>query len=378
MKNLHSPKAADRTVPVTLALSFAMPFTVILILFAVSGIAPFGDYSLCSMDGFSQYYPMLMNMTEAVKKGELFYSFNGGLGFNLWAQSAYYTNSLLWLPLYFLPHSLQVSYIDLSVLLRLSLAGLFFCIRLVSLNKNTSYKRMLTVCPVISLVWALSGFMSAFINQFMWLDVVVFLPLVILGIEKIKEKKSPALYISVLFLSIVSCFYLSFMVCIFAVLWFMFIMLREKHSFKEFLSRAAVFFSSSLISGGMSAAVILPVYKALTLTKASELGFDGTLKINYTLKEFLLRLLPFQETSHAYKLPNIYCTATVIILFLFFLFSKKLTLRHRMASLVFVTFMYLTMSINLGEFIWHGFHYPNQLPARQSFLVIFLMVSLAA
>lgn len=378
MKTTDKLIKKDKTVPLTLALSFCLPATVLLICFAVCEIAPFGDRTLCSMDGYSQYYPMLMNMSDAIKKGELFYSFNGALGFNLWAQSAYYTNSILWLPLYFLPHSAQVSYINLSVLFRLSLAGLFFCVYLVRTHRNLTYKKSVILFPALSLVWALSGYMSAFINQLMWTDVVVLLPLTILGIEHIKEKRSPLLYVFALFISIVSCFYISFMVCIFAVLWFLFVMFRESLPWKDRLICSVKFGASSLLAGGMSAAVIIPVYKALSLTKASDIGFDGILEANYSLKDFLLRILPFQKTSLEYDLPNIYCTVTVFVLFFFFLFSNKLTRRRRVITFIFVTFMFLSMSINLGEFIWHGFHYPNQLPARQSFLAVFLMLTVAA
>ncbi len=378
MNTLQKKKKADQTVPLTLALSFCLPATVLLICFAVCEIAPFGGRTLCSMDGYSQYYPMLMNMSEAVKNGEIFYSWSGASGFNLWAQSGYYTNSLLWLPLYFIPHSAQISYINLSVLFRLSLAGMFFCLYLLKTHRNLSYKKTVYMFPALSLVWALSGYMSAFINQLMWTDVVVLLPLVILGIEYIREKRSPLLYTLALFFSIVSCFYISFMVCIFSVLWFFFVMFREKLPWKERLYGAFEFGISSLLAGGMGAVVIIPVYKALSLTKASDIGFEGFLEANYSLKDFLLRILPFQKTSLEYDLPNIYCTLTVFVLFFFFIFSKKFTVRHRAVTFIFVTFMFLSMSINLGEFIWHGFHYPNQLPARQSFLVIFLMLTVAA
>ncbi len=377
MNHLKTTTKADKTVPLTLALSFAVPATVLLICFAVCEIAPFGDRTLCSMDGYSQYYPMLMTMSEAVKNGEPFYSWNGALGFNLWAQSGYYTNSLLWLPLYFLPHSLQLGYINLSVLFRLSMSGLFFCLYLIRTHKDISYKKTITVFPALSLAWALSGYMTAFMNQIMWTDVVVLLPLIILGIQFIKENRSPLLYILALFFSIASCFYISFMVCIFAVLWFFFLMFRERILWQDRLRCAVKFGVSSILAGGMSAAVILPVYKALSLTKASDLGFEGALETNYSLKDFLQRILPFQETSLEYDIPNIYCTVTVFVLFFFFLFCPKITRRHKTAAFIFVTFMFLSMSINLGEFIWHGFHYPNQLPARQSFLAIFLMLTLA-
>ncbi|MBQ3137747.1 MAG: YfhO family protein [Clostridia bacterium] len=377
MNTIQKRTKNDKTVPLTLALSFTVPATVLLICFAVCEIAPFGDRTLCSMDGYSQYYPMLMTMTEAVKNGEPFYSWNGALGFNLWAQSGYYTNSPLWLPLYFIPHSFQLSYINLSVLFRLSLGGLFFCLYLIRTHKGVSYKKSIRIFPALSLAWALSGYMTAFMNQLMWTDVVVLLPLVILGIHHIKENGSPLLYIFTLFISIASCFYISFMVCIFVVLWFFFLMFKEHVPWKSRFKCAVNFGVSSLLAGGMSAAVILPVYKALSLTKASDLGFEGVLEANYSLKEFLLRILPFQKTSLEYDLPNIYCTLTVFILFFFFLFSKKITRRHKISAFIFVTFMFLSMCINLGEFVWHGFHYPNQLPARQSFLVIFLMLTLA-
>lgn len=377
MNTTLTKRKKDKTVPLTLALSFAVPATVLLICFAVCDIAPFGDRTLCSMDGYSQYYPMLMNMTDAVKNGEPFYSWNGALGFNLWAQSGYYTNSPLWLPLYFIPHAFQLSYINLSILLRLALGGLFLCFYLIKTHKSISYRKSVLLFPTLSLAWALNGYMTAFMNQIMWTDVVVLLPLVILGIQYIREKKRPLLYIIALSLSIASCFYISFMVCIFAVLWFMFLMFREQILWKERLSCALKFGISSVLAGGMSAVVILPVYKALSLTKASDLGFGDKLELNYNLKDFFLRLLPFQETSLEYDLPNLYCTVTVFVLFFFFLFSKKFTRRHRTAAFIFVTFMFVTICVNLGEFIWHGFHYPNQLPARQSFLVIFLMLTLA-
>ena len=142
MNTMQQKKKTDKTVPLILALSFCLPATVLLICFAVSELAPFGNLTLCSMDGYSQYYPMLMNMSEAVKEGEPFYSWNGALGFNLWAQSGYYTNSLLWIPLYFLPHSVQISYINLSILFRLSLAGMFFCLYLLKTHYNASNEKM--------------------------------------------------------------------------------------------------------------------------------------------------------------------------------------------------------------------------------------------
>lgn len=358
--------------------SFTVPMLTVLLSYAFKELTPFGERSIISMDGFSQYYPMLMNMSEAVKNGEVFYSFSGALGFNLWAQNAYYTNSPLWLLVYVLPHSVQPLFIDLLVALKIALAGAFFALRLTKRGKEKNYKKRFFLYTMLSVCYALSGYMLAFINQLMWTDVIVLLPLVVLGVEELFLNRKPVLYIITLFLSIWSCFYISYMVCIFVCLYFLYLAFKDKNRFKDIFSKGVLFAFSSLIAGGMAAVVLLPTVKALSLTMASDMGFTGNIEIKYTLFEVLLRLLPMQKISLEYGAPNLYCSVFAVVLMTVLFFIKKVPLRERIVSFVFVTFMFLSMSVNIGEFIWHGFHFPNQLPARQSFLVIFLILSFAA
>lgn len=367
----------DKTKYKTIILSFAIPFFVMLISYIIKGIAPFGGKTLCSMDGFSQYYPMLMNMDEALSKGEIFYSFHGALGFNLWAQSAYYTNSPLWLIVYLVPHSMQISVIHFLILLKLSLAGMLFSLRLVK-KYETSIKEKSALYIALSCAWALSGYMMAFINQLMWTDIVVLLPLVILGLEELVQKGRPFVYVISLFLCIWSCFYLSYMVCIFCVLYFLFLIFKERQDMKLRLKSCLSFGFSSLTAGALAGVSLIPIAKALSLTLASEQGFSGKIELKYTLTELLMRLLPFQKTSLEYGAPNLYCSVIAIALVIFYFILAKSPKREKLLYFILISFMFLSMCTNLGEYIWHGFHFPNQLPARQSFLVIFLLLTIAA
>lgn len=358
--------------------SFMIPCLVMLLSYIIRGIAPFGDRTLCSMDGFSQYYPMLMNMDDAISKGEVFYSFHGALGFNLWAQSAYYTNSPLWLIVYLVPHSMQITAIHFLVLLKISLAGAFFALFLIKHHGAMQEKKAPELYIALSCAWALSGYMTAFINQLMWTDVVVLLPLVIFGLETMCEKKRSLLYIIALFLSIWSCFYLSFMVCIFCGLYFLFLLFKEKAKIKQRINLCLRFGFSSLTAGAMAGVSLLPVAKALSLTAASDMGFSGKVEFKYDFVKLLMRFLPFQETSLEYGEPNLYCSVIAVVLVLFYFLFSKSSKREKLLYFIFISFMFVSMCTNLGEYIWHGFHFPNQLPARQSFLVIFLLLTIAS
>lgn len=358
--------------------SFLIPFIVMLLGFYLREIAPFGERTLCSMDGFSQYWPMLQNMGEAIKSGEIMYSFNGASGFNLFAQSAYYTNSPFWILIYFLPESIKISGVNLLVVLKLCFSSLFFFLRLYFTHtEKTCYAKKL-LFPCLSVAWGLSGYALAFINQLMWTDVVMLLPLTIWGLELLFRKGRPTLYILCLFLSVWSCFYLSYMVCIFAVLYFLYLTLKEGISLKAFLGKGTLFALSSILSAGMAAVVLIPTYKALSLTLASDLGFEGELEFTHGILEFITNFLPFVKPSLEYGAPNLYFGIGSILLLICALFSGKIKNSNKLLSAAFLIFMLISMNLNLGDFIWHGFHYPNQLPGRQSFLFIFLALSFAA
>lgn len=63
--------------------SFSLTAFIFFIICIIYQVTPFGDNSICTNDGIAQYIPFLSEFTYKIKNGEsLFYSFNGGLGFN--------------------------------------------------------------------------------------------------------------------------------------------------------------------------------------------------------------------------------------------------------------------------------------------------------
>jgi len=56
---------------------------------------------------------------------------------------------------------------------------------------------------------------------------------------------------------------------------------------------------------------------------------------------------------------------------------KRIPLKEKLLNLSLIIFLLASFNINILNFIWHGFHFPNQLPYRFSFVYIFLLLTMA-
>ena len=54
--------------------------------------------------------------------------------------------------------------------------------------------------------------------------------------------------------------------------------------------------------------------------------------------------------------------------------NQKISIRKRFVNLALAGFLLLSFSTNVLDFMWHGMNYPDSLPARQSFIYIFLIL----
>ena len=56
--------------------------------------------------------------------------------------------------------------------------------------------------------------------------------------------------------------------------------------------------------------------------------------------------------------------------------QKKIPIREKAPKLILLAFILISYSTYVLNFIWHGLNYPDSLPARQSFLYIFLLLAM--
>ena len=156
-----------------------IPMVIMLGIFVAYRIYPFGDRSFLASDMYHQYMPFFREMMHKIRAGEsLAYSYHVGIGSNFLALFVYYLASPVYLLALLVPEALFVEFLSYIVVLKIGLAGLTAYLYLRRHFENSDWKALL-----FSMFYALSGYMAAYDFNIMWIDPVVLLPLVLLGLE---------------------------------------------------------------------------------------------------------------------------------------------------------------------------------------------------
>lgn len=109
--------------------AFFVPFIILGIIYAAQGFYPFGNRSPLTIDLYHQYAPFLSLLRQKVLNGEsLWYSWQGGLGFNFLANFAYYSASPLNLLFAIFPLKNISEFVIFLELLKVGLSGLMMAL----------------------------------------------------------------------------------------------------------------------------------------------------------------------------------------------------------------------------------------------------------
>lgn len=358
--------------------SFLLPFACMMGLFIGNGVFPFGDRSFMHSDMYHQYVPFLEEFLRRVKDGEMAYSWNIGLGSNYPALYIYYCASPFnWLML-LLPSRYLIEFMSYMVVFKIGLCGFTFSYYL----KHKFHSKDLFLL-LFSVFYAMSGFVAAYSWNVMWIDCLFLAPLILLGLERLVLEGRPGLYCVTLFLSILSNYYLSIMICIFLVLYFFTLLpqIWEGPSIRAnlpCLGRAALqFFLYSLLAGGMAAVLLIPEMTALFSTEFSQSTFPKKTTWYFPFSDVLARhCVGVERETGLDHWPNLFCSSAVFFLLPLYAFHRQIPLKEKLPRLLLCAFLIVSFCVNKLTFVWHGFNYPDSLPCRQSFLYILLVLTM--
>ena len=355
-------------------LTFIVPILIMLISCIVNKTYPFGKEILPKYDGYYQYAGFTSYYKNVLLGNEsLFYSFKGLLGYNFYATSIYYMFNPTNLLCIFSTSENILEYYTFIILLRIGLSGFTMCKYLKYKFKNQSNLRYI----IFSISYALMAYNVCYFFNYMYFDTVVLFPIVVLGLDKLIYERKNRLYIISLTLSIISNFYIGYMVCIFSLLYFIYnivIYKLDKNIIKDFII-------SSLLSGFMCMIIIIPEASELLKGKALLYTSNKTeyFKFNMNFLNIFYKFLPGSTSNYdlKYGMVNIYVSLFVIILVIKYFFNKKISKKERITTLIFILFFLFSISFNLLDFAWQLFQRPIWYPNRYIFTFSFFLITIA-
>ncbi len=355
--------------------AFLFPFLLLAIAYAGGRTFPFGDRHMLTVDLFHQYAPFLQLLRDKIlTTGTPFYSLASGLGVNFYVLFAYYLASPLNLILLLFPASFLTEGIFLLSLIKVGLMGFTFFRFL-----QVSYRRRGILAVAFSTFYALSGFTLAYSWNIMWLDTLILLPVVVLSLVRLIRDGKWLLFPVSVALLLISNYYSAFFACIFIALYFPILLFRytEGSSFGRKMLIAAKVIALAAIGVALSAALLYPTFRSLSLTSAAGDKFPRQVELIGKPLSYLGQMFPFLQPTVRSGAPNLYSGLPVLFLLPIYFLSSRIRLREKIMNSLLLLFIFLSFDINTLNFLWHGMHYPNQLPYRYSFVAIFLLLAIA-
>ena len=366
-------------------LAFLVPLVLMCTAWGLMDVAPFGnaDKQILVTDLWHQYYPFLVDMQHKLQHHEsLFWTWSVGGGVNYFSLMSYYLASPLnFLSVFVHPDYLR-EFLAISVAVKISLAGAFMAYFLKSVFKRNDASLI-----IFGVSFSFCAFFMGYYWNTIWLDTVCITPLMALGAVKLLTENKFRLYTVMLALSLLTNYYMGFFSCIFVLLIFICYHLVRWQNFKVFAANFVKIGVFTILGIGIAAFFVLPAFSALQNTHASTLKFPEQFETNIGgsndflgvlngLKSVTGNLVNFSVAANKEidAMPNIACGAVPLFFAFLSLSSKEIKLKEKIVNFGLVLSLFLSFIIRQLDYVWHGFHFPNMIYYRFSYIVSFVLI----
>ncbi|MDQ7936959.1 YfhO family protein [Lactiplantibacillus sp. WILCCON 0030] len=348
------------------------PMTVFLVVLALKGVHPFGSTALFSNDMDEQYIAFFSYYRRVLlsSPSQFLYSFSNGLGGNMIGIWAYYLLSPFNLILLFFPTNATATAVVVLTTLKIGFAGLSMTILLV--HKNRKVNRLLVL--LLSNSYALMSYVINYNSNIMWMDAVVLLPLVILGVERIIDRNKGVLYSVTLALVIITNYYTAYMTAIFVCIYFIwYLSLKKNVTFKIFASKGWLFVRNSMIAGIISAVIEMPNLYVLSQSKIqNQTSWSGNFLYNPLL--LLVKTIGYYYDD---TLPIIFVGSFALTLFVLYFFNQNISKKERAKTGLISLVLWLSACYDPTVIMWHAFQRPIGYRYQFMFVIGFWIIVIA-
>lgn len=360
--------------------SFLLPFLLLIILWSILGLAPIGNNNLLVSDLGTQYMPFL-SLFKQFFHGEThsLYSFSDALGGTILPLSAYYLLSPFNVLVLLFPYEQLPIAILLIITLKISLMGssMFYYLQ-------KTYQRPTISTLLFSTSYSLCGFVTVYCLNFMWLDALILFPLLVLGIQRLWDHKKYVLYSVSLFLSIITNYYMGYMLCIFAVCYSLYWYYQKTDSSKkkslwQFVKEGRLFFVTSFLTGISTSFILIPAVEGMLATKKANFDWQTFLpKPNFGFN--FLSQLGLGSVNFEWRLehlPTIFSGILMVLLFIAYFQLSTISKKEKLGAAFLIGFIFLSFWLEIVNTVWHMFQSPAGFPYRNTFIFSFLIIKFA-
>ena len=332
-----------------------------------------GDYSLIYGDLFMNYIPAIKNLCRDIINGEsINFSWNICLGMNTTMYNAYYAYNPFNV-LYLLFDS-EETVTAAIIIIKSGLAAMCFRIFVNEVHRIDDWNGV-----IFSIYYSMCAFQVAFNTvNIIWLDAMFVLPMVFLNIYRLNKTgkfvKLAAWYAYIFLFQ----FYMGYMIGIASAIYFLLLQIvewRQKNS-KQIIACFSKYIGAVLVAVFIAAAVWLPT---VCFMLDNSVLTEPTLEVVDSDIIHIMGQLFWGKISGMYvNLPNIYCGIPTLLLAVLFFASKDIKKDVKAIYGGLLGILLISCVATPLYMLWHAFNVPDGWTYRFSFIICFVLCSLAA
>ncbi|WP_394923878.1 YfhO family protein [uncultured Robinsoniella sp.] len=287
-------------------INYYVIYTILFIAIALACFLGFlleGKSMIWKVDGLNQHYSSLAYFGKYLRSIITTFFSTGKLSIPLWDPHIGYGSDVINTLNYyvigdplnllsvFVPASRADYLYEFLILLKMYLAGISFSAFCKMMNKG----RFATLCGAFTYAFCTYALYTAGRHPF-FINPMIYLPLLLIGIEKIFAKKKPYFFIVMVFISGISNFYFFYMLSILIVVYAIvrFFSIYQEHRIKNFFLCLRDFAGYYITGALMACAIFLP--NALALMSSERFSIDRAFKLFYNSQYY--KALPFNMLSN--------------------------------------------------------------------------------
>lgn len=339
---------------------------------------PFSDKVLFSGDLASQYIPFANFYKQLFHdSSQAIYSFMNGLGSNSLSLISYYLTSPFNLILLLFPTSQLTIGMMVIMYLKIIISSLTMSCYLGERKQLWGGWN-----AILSLSFAFCGFVTVYCYNILWLDVMIWLPLIVYGLELYIDYRKSTLFQWSLFLLFISNYYMAYMVSLFLAMYFVYWVVQ--YHFEEWKKYIGVFFGfvgRSLVLVMIAGFIYIPTI----------IGMLHTGKSSFNIKDFIDPLRQFGffglsgfgigASQYEWRLehvPTLYVGLLVLILSVAYFLNTRISKRERVINFSFITLLFLCLWLTPLTMVFQMFQPTAGFPFRFTYLISFMLIVFAS